>query len=194
MDCIFKGKAHKRYEFANKVSVATANRRGFTVGMRALPGNPYDGHTLYEALEQVELLTEERPEFTYVDRGYRGHGVENVKVFISGTRRGVASTIARLRRRRSAIEPPPMLLERLAPSLAIGHMKNVGRLTRCPLKGTEGDALFAVLCGCSQNIRMILRHLRAVLRQMIWLIHRVCMIFEAELACGGRNQVDKLAA
>ena len=31
------------------------------VGMRALPGNPYDGHTLAEALEQVEILTDRRP-------------------------------------------------------------------------------------------------------------------------------------
>ena len=51
VDCISKGKAHKRYEFGTKVSVATTNRGGFVVGMRALPGNPYDGHTLSEALE-----------------------------------------------------------------------------------------------------------------------------------------------
>ena len=62
--------------------------------------------------------------------------------------RGVIRTIAKLLRRRSAIEP------------MIGHMKTDGRLTRCPLKKTTGDALFAVLCGCGQNIRMILRHLR----------------------------------
>ena len=81
--------------------------------------------------------------------------MENVKVFISGARRGVTRTIAKLLRRRSAIEP------------MIGHKKNDGRLTRCPLKGTEGDALFAVLCGCGHNIRMTLRHLRAVLGQLI---------------------------
>jgi IS5 family transposase len=118
VDCISKGKAHKRYEFGTKVSIATTNRGGFVVGMRALPGNPYDGHTLGEALEQVEILTDQRPEMAFVDRGYRGHGVENVKVFISGARRGVTRTIAKLLRRRSAIEP------------MIGHMKNDGRLTR----------------------------------------------------------------
>ena len=37
VDCISKGKAHKRYEFGTKVSVATTNRGGFVVGMRALP-------------------------------------------------------------------------------------------------------------------------------------------------------------
>ena len=52
----------------------------------------------------------------------------------------------------------------------IGHMKTDGRLTRCPLKGTTGDALFAVLSGCGHNIRMILRHLRVFLCQFNWLI------------------------
>ncbi|WP_146591453.1 IS5 family transposase [Puniceibacterium confluentis] len=158
VDCISKGKAHKRYEFGTKVSVATTTEGGFVVGMRALPGNPYDGHTLHEALEQVEILTDRRPDMAFVDRGYRGHGVETVKVFISGARRGVTRTIAKLLRRRSAIEP------------VIGHMKTDGRLTRCPLKGTEGDALFAVLCGCGHNIRMILRHLKVFWCQFIWLI------------------------
>ena len=102
VDCISKGKARVRYEFGTKVSVATTNRGGFVVGMRALPSNPYDGHTLHEALEQVEILTDQQPEMAFVDRGYRGHGVENVKVFISGARRGVTRTIAKLLRRRSA--------------------------------------------------------------------------------------------
>ncbi|MFA3919323.1 IS5 family transposase [Ruegeria hyattellae] len=182
VDCISKGKAHKRYEFGTKVSVATTNRGGFVVGMRALPGNPYDGHTLDEALEQVEILTDQKPEFAFVDRGYRGHGVQNVKVFISGARRGVTRTIAKLLRRRSAIEP------------MIGHMKNDGRLTRSTLKGTEGDALFAVLCGCGHNIRMILRHLRAVLHYLIRLIRRVCTIIDAEMAFGRSDRVDKPTA
>ena len=157
VDCISKGKAHKRYEFGTKVSVATTTEGGFVVGMRSRPGNPYDGHTLHEALEQVEILTDRRPDMAFVDRGYRGHGVETVQVFISGARRGVTRTIAKLLRRRSAIEP------------MIGHMKNDGRLTRCPLKGTTGDALFAVLCGCGHNIRMILRHLKVFLCQFVWL-------------------------
>ena len=182
VDCISKGKAHKRYEFGTKVSVATTNRGGFVVGMRALPGNPYDGHTLSEALEQVEILTDQRPEMAFVDRGYRGHGVENVKVFISGARRGVTRTIAKLLRRRSAIEP------------MIGHMKNDGRLTPSPLKGTVGDASFAVRCGCGHNIRMILRHLRVLLRQLSCLICRACMFVDAEMARDRRVQVDKLAA
>jgi IS5 family transposase len=155
VDCISKGKARVRYEFGTKVSVATTLAGGFVVGMRSLPGNPYDGHTLPDALQQVETLTGCQPALAVVDRGYRGHGVENTTVLISGTRRGLTPRLKRLLRRRSAIEPE------------IGHMKSDGRLTRCALKGTNGDALFAVLCGCGHNIRKLLAHLRALLAALL---------------------------
>ena len=149
VDCISKGKARVRYEFGCKVSVATTLDEGFVVGMRSFPGNPYDGHTLRQALEQVEILTDQRPDLAVVDRGYRGHGVEATRVLISGTRRGLTPKLIADLRRRSAIEAE------------IGHMKTDGRLSRCPLKGTIGDALFATLCACGHNIRKILAHLRA---------------------------------
>ena len=127
--------------------------------MRALPGNPCDDHTLAEALEQVEIQTEQKPTLAVVDRGYRGHGIEATRVLISGTRRGLTPVLARLLKRRSTVEPE------------IGHMKSDGRLSRCPLKGTIGDAIFAVLCGCGHNIRKILAHIRALLAAIIplWL-------------------------
>jgi IS5 family transposase len=158
VDCISKGKARIRYEFGTKVSVATTHREGFVVGMRSMPGNPYDGHTLPEALEQVEILTGTRTKRAFVDRGYRGHGVETADVYISGQRRGITAALRRDLRRRSAIEP------------MIGHMKTDGRLARCPLKGTLGDALHAVLCGCGHNIRMILAHLRALVAAFLRII------------------------
>jgi IS5 family transposase len=151
VDCISKGKARVRYEFGCKVSIATTLDEGFVVGMRSFAGNPYDGHTLKEALEQVAILTDQRPDLAVVDRGYRGHGVEATRVLISGTRRGLTPKLVADLRRRSAIEAE------------IGHMKTDGRLSRCPLKGTIGDALFAALCACGHNIRKILAHLRACL-------------------------------
>jgi transposase, IS5 family len=151
VDCISKGKARVRYEFGTKVSVAATINEGFIVGARSMPGNPYDGHTLVDALDQVEILTDIRPSLAVVDRGYRGHGVTRTRVLISGMRKGITPMLAKLLRRRSAIEAE------------IGHMKTDGRLTRCPLKGTAGDAIFAVLCACGHNIRKIMAHLRAVL-------------------------------
>ena len=158
VDCISQGKARVRYEFGTKVSLATTLDGGFVVGARSFPGNPYDGHTLASALEQVAILTDQVPALAVVDRGYRGHGVEATKVLISGTRRGITPLLARLLKRRSAIEPE------------IGHMKSDGRLARCPLKGRIGDAVFAVLCACGHNIRKILAHLRALWTLLLHLI------------------------
>ncbi|KMK66013.1 Transposase domain (DUF772) [Puniceibacterium sp. IMCC21224] len=62
MDARLYEKARVRYEFGCKVSLATTIDGGFVVGMRAMPGNPNDGHTLAEALEQVETLTDRRPD------------------------------------------------------------------------------------------------------------------------------------
>lgn len=73
-----------RYEFGTKVSLATTLVGGFVVGARSFPGNPYDGHTLAPAREQVEILTGTRPGLAIVDRGYRGHGVEATRA--DGTR------------------------------------------------------------------------------------------------------------
>lgn len=130
--CISKGKARVRYGFGCKVSIATTLDAGFVVGMRSFTGNPCDGHTLGPALEQVEILTgqrPERPELAVVDRGSRGHGVEATRVLISGTCRSLTPKLIADLRRRSAIGPET------------GHMKTDGRLARCPLTGTIGDAL-----------------------------------------------------
>ena len=141
----------KKYEFGGKVSVAITSRDNFVVGMQALPGNPFDGHTLSGALDQVSRLSGVVPERCYVDRGYRGHGVKKTSVFISGQKRGVTPTIRKELRRRSAVEP------------VIGHMKEDGKLGRNWLKGSIGDKINALLCGAGHNMRIILRRLREVL-------------------------------
>ena len=86
---IGKGKAHKQYEFGVKVSVAVSNRDNFVVGMLAEPGNPYDGHTLARSIGQVERITGRAIERTFVDRGYRGHGLKIPQVLMSGSKRGL---------------------------------------------------------------------------------------------------------
>ncbi len=153
VECIAKGKAHKPYEFGVKVGIVTTSRESFVVGMKSLPGNPYDGHTLQAALEQTQKLTGVLPKEAFVDRGYRGHGIdlEAVRVWIAGARRGVTVAIKKKLKRRNAIEP------------VIGHMKNDGRLGRNFLKGAIGDAMNALLCGAGHNLRKILHQL-ALLR------------------------------
>ena len=123
-------------------------KEGLVIGMRSLPGNPYDGHTLPEAIEQVSILTAQKPKAVFVDKGYRGVSADGVTIWRSGQKRGVTPSIRKAIHRRSAVEP------------AIGHMKNEGKLRRNWLKGSLGDALNAVLCGAGHNLRMILRAIR----------------------------------
>lgn len=45
VECIAKGKSHKKYEFGCKVSFVTSSKGNFFLGAQALHGNPFDGHT-----------------------------------------------------------------------------------------------------------------------------------------------------
>ena len=160
VECIGKGKARAPYEFGVKVSVVATNARApggqFVLHAKALPGNPYDGHTLREAIIDTERLTGRAIERVYVDKGYRGHDTENPhRVFISGQKRGVFGVIRRELRRRSAIEA------------VIGHMKADGHLDRCYLKGPAGDAANAILTAVGHNLRLVLAWLRMLLRLIL---------------------------
>ena len=160
VECIGKGKASAPYEFGVKASIVTTNARApggqFVLHAKALPGNPYDGHTLRAVIEDTQKLTGCEIERAYVDKGYRGHDAQNPRrVFISGQKRGVFGVIKRELRRRSAIEP------------VIGHMKAEGHLGRCYLKGRAGDAANAILTAVGYNFRRILEWLRALLRLIL---------------------------
>ena len=72
VECIAKGKAHKKYEFGCKASYATTNKSNFVIGAMALHGKPYDGHTLKGVLGQITRLTGVKPREVQVDLGYRG--------------------------------------------------------------------------------------------------------------------------
>jgi IS5 family transposase len=154
VECIGKGKARTRYEFGVKTSIATINEKAkggqFVVGSQALPGNPYDGHTLGNQIDQVERLTGIPVQRAYGDRGYRGHKVERegLDVIITHTRGIVSPTIKREMRRRSAIEP------------VIGHLKQDGHLERNHLKSSEGDAINAILTAAGHNLRLLAKWLR----------------------------------
>lgn len=148
VECISKGKARTPYEFGVKVAIATTLKEGFVVGARSMPGNPYDGHTLAETLEQAAILSDSTIHTAVVDRGYKGVEVPGVRILRSGQKRGVTRTLKAMIKRRSAIEP------------VIGHMKSDGKLGRNWLKGRAGDAIHAVLCGAGHNIRLLLRRLR----------------------------------
>ncbi|MGY4327369.1 hypothetical protein ACVWWG_001786 [Bradyrhizobium sp. LB7.2] len=112
VECIGKGKAHRPYEFGVKVSVATTISRAkggqFVTHVKALPGNPYDGHTLATVIPDMEAIVGNTIARILADKGYRGHNAppdHKLWVFISGQKRGVRPKIKRELRRRAAVEP-----------------------------------------------------------------------------------------
>ena len=148
VECLAKGKAHKKYEFGCKTSIASTNAGNFIVGAMAHHGRPYDGHTLNTVLKQVERLSATKPGEVHVDLGYRGHGVkrEDVEIILSRQKRGITRAKKRRQKRRNAIEP------------IIGHCKNDRKVgPRNWLHGKRGDQINAIAMAIGFNLRKILR-------------------------------------
>lgn len=171
VECIGKGKAHKPYEFGNKVSITTnvkpAPGGHFVLHVKSLHGKPYDGHTLRQVLEEKAQQTGLSTERTYVDKGYRGHKVKgHGQIYLSGQKRGVTAAIRKELRRRSVVEP------------IIGHVKHDCRMVRNYLKGTLGDDVNAVLAATGHNVRRLLAWLRKLFGLgFYWLFSRLEKLF-----------------
>ena len=121
----------------------------------ALHGNPYDGHTLEDALVQVERVGV-NPTHAFVDMGYRGRGYEgSVQVHVDKRRRGkTARSLWRWMKRRTAIEP------------SIGHLKREHRMDRNRPKGTCGDRIKAILSAAGMNFWKLQRFAASFLHRL----------------------------
>lgn len=132
---------------------------------RSFPGNPYDGDTLAEQLEQARTLMQDTgvvPKVAIMDLGYRGREVAGVQVLHRGKVRSLTRRQWRWIKRRQAVEP------------VIGHLKQEHRLGRCWLKGALGDALNAIGAAAGYNLRWLMRviaflhaWLQAIMRRMV---------------------------
>lgn len=152
VECISKGKAHKRYEFGCKVSLAVSSKGGWILAAQALEGNPYDGHTLQGSMDRIFSTTGMEPEHVHCDMGYRGHDYEGeCQIHVGRRRRGaIAKSLWCWMRRRAAIEP------------SIGHLKEDRRMERCRLKGTLGDKVNALMSAAGMNFSKLLAALGAL--------------------------------
>ena len=162
VECIGKGKAHRPYEFGVKVSVATPLHRckggQFVAHVAALPGNPYDGHTLATVIPAMEDMIGNTIERAIVDAGYRGHNAPHAykfKIYTAGQKRRVTPQIKREMKRRSAVEP------------VIGHLKSEHRMRCNHLAHRAGDAINAVLAAVGYNFRLLLNWLKLLLRAIL---------------------------
>jgi IS5 family transposase len=162
VECIGKGKAHAPYEFGIKVSVATTIKRSrggqFALHAKALPGNPYDGHTLATIIPQMEATIGAEIGRVLADAGYKGHNApesHKFRVYTAGQKRRMTPAIKREMRRRAAIEP------------VIGHIKNEHRMGRNYLAHQQGDAINAILAAAGYNFRLLLNWLRLLSRSIL---------------------------
>lgn len=144
VECIGKGKLNKPYEFGNKVGIAVSGHGNFVLGVKSFHGNPYDGHTLAQTVEQTEQVTKQEMKQIFVDLGYRGNNYKKKStIYTPYTKKAITPRIKAMQKRRSAIEP------------VIGHLKQFGRMSRNYLKGMIGDILNPLISVIGYNLRNI---------------------------------------
>jgi len=147
VECIAKGKAHKKYEFGCKVSMVSTSKDNWIIGIQALHGNPFDGHTLGDAIAQAERLCGFHPEEAFCDKGYRGYEkIPGTMVHLADRKKSsMKPSCWKWFKRRNAIEP------------LFGHLKADHRMDRNYLSGREGDKINAILAACGFNLRKLIR-------------------------------------
>jgi IS5 family transposase len=153
VQCIGKGKEHKKYEFGSKVSIMTTKNSGVIIGAVNIEKNDYDGHTLEPAIEQQQRLTGIIIKNNFVDRGYKGvKEVLGTKIIIPQYKANdSAYQKQKMRkgfRRRAGIEPK------------IGHLKQDHRLSRNYYKGIFGDNINVMLAAASMNFKRMMNKWR----------------------------------
>lgn len=150
VNCISKGKEHKKYEFGSKVSIITTKRGGVIIGALNIPKNDYDAHTVDPAFEQQQRLTGITLKRAFMDRGYRGISqvrgtkIEIPKPFKKSVNGYQQQQLKNGFKRRAAIEPK------------IGHLKEDHRLGRNYYKGIKGDNINVMLAAAAMNFKRMI--------------------------------------
>ena len=150
VQCISKGKEHKKYEFGSKVSIIITKNTGVIIGALNIAKNDYDAHTLEPAFEQQQRLSGITLKRAFMDRGYRGISqvrgtkIEIPKPFNQQLSNYQQQQLKKGFRRRAAIEPK------------IGHLKQDHRLSRNFYKGIKGDNINVILAAAAMNFKRML--------------------------------------
>lgn len=150
VQCISKGKEHRKYEFGNKVSITYTQNTGVIVGAKSFR-NEYDGHTLPQVLAQVNALTGKAPQTATVDRGYRGQTqIGDTRIQIPQPFNDKTQTkykqgkLRKAFKRRAGIEP------------VIGHLKTDHRLGRNFYGKIFGDNINVMLSAAAFNFKRMM--------------------------------------
>lgn len=166
--CIAKGKAHKPYEFGNKVGLILNPISRVITAISAFEGNPHDSHTIAPLLEQMKNSLGYLPEEVVYDRG--GRGAKNIKGVIISTpgkplKRDTPYQKRKKRKKfrtRSMIEP------------VIGHLKSDFRMAQNYLHGNHSPQVNAMLAATGWNLKKMMEKLK--MKANHWLDKVTCNI------------------
>ncbi len=158
VQCISKGKEHKKYEFGNKISIIRSST-GVILGASSFR-NEYDGHTIEKSLEQVYRLTGKSIKRLAGDRGYRGkREINGTQILIPDVPKSKETYYQRKKKhklfcKRAGIEP------------TIGHLKTDYRLGRNFYKGLLGDAINLMLAAAAYNFKRAMKLFGLLLKKI----------------------------
>ena len=160
--CIAKGKAHKQYEFGNKVGIMVNPKSLVILGVQSFSGNPHDSKTIEPLLDQMQSNLDYAPKEVVYDRG--GKGVKQIGDTIISTpgkplKRDSEYEKRKKRnkfRRRAAIEP------------VIGHLKTDFRMGQNYLHGEKSPQINALLAATGWNLKKMMAKLRKEMEKKLW--------------------------
>ena len=164
--CIAKGKAHKQYEFGNKVGLITTSKEMIITAIKSFTGNPHDSKTIEPLLEQAKTNNNYTPQEVIYDRG--GKGIKQIGETKISTpdyrplKRDNAYQRKKKRkkfRRRAAIEP------------VIGHLKANFRMGQNYLHGSKSPQINAFLAAAGWNLKKLMAKLQKELKKCLFFFY-----------------------
>lgn len=167
--CIAKGKAHKPYEFGNKVGILATGKKGYKIilAIKAFVDNPFDGNTIEPLLNQMQDNELKLPEETVYDRGGRGKKeILGVKILTPSKPKASDSAYQKQCKRkkfraRAGIEP------------IIGHLKTDFRMGVNYLSGESGIQINALLAATAWNLKKYMEKLKeSILFFIFRIVHK----------------------
>ena len=164
--CVAKGKAHKQYEFGNKVGLITTSKEMIITAIKSFTGNPHDSKTIEPLLEQAKTNNNYTPQEVIYDRG--GKGIKQIGETKISTpdyrplKRDNAYQRKKKRkkfRRRAAIEP------------VIGHLKANFRMEQNYLHGSKSPQINAFLAAAGWNLKKLMAKLQKELKKCLFFFY-----------------------
>ena len=159
--CIAKGKAHKQYEFGNKVGLITTFKTLIITAIKSFETNIHDSKTIEPLLQQIQTNQNHTPDEVIYDRGGKGQKqIGNTRISTPDYRPLKRDTPYQKRkkrkkfRRRAAIEP------------VIGHLKTDFRMAQNYLHGADSPQINAFLAATGWNLKKMMTKLKNSLKKL----------------------------